>query len=158
MKEYTLIIDDPSYYDDHFDLFEYLLTLNGIEDVVIVDGPYLTSVTVKYNEKLIGDNQIRYEIMAFSELLNYPCIHGFDKHSSDKDIVTVKIDYHTCCEYCFANNIYTLVDTPGIVKVETDFYENYWKKCIENYSMTISYDPKIISKEKFEKLKKEIEC
>ena len=55
--------------------------------------------------------------------------------------------------------IYSLFDTKGIERVESDFYEIYQKnsKGVGDYTVNIYYNSKIISKEKWEKIEKEID-
>lgn len=155
MKEYSIIVDGNNYYKDQSELISYLKSLNGVEEV-IVDSKELLKVDVKYAKKIINDEMIRLEILAFLDLQNYPSIYGFDKHT--KDVVCKKYKYNICCEFCFGNIIYNLVDTKGIEKVESDFYEKYWKsnKRDVKYNVSVYYDPHIINKKSIKKLEEEI--
>lgn len=155
MREFTLILDDSNYYKDYSELFDYLYTLNGIIDVVITTDDK-TTVYTKYNEELINDEIIKYEILAFLNLLNYPSIYGFDRHP--KEYKTFTLDCHICCDFCFGNIMYDLIETKGILKAESDFYEKYWGDTRDNrYTVTVYYDPKIISNKKLAEIKKELE-
>jgi copper chaperone CopZ len=124
MKEFTLIVDCYNYFKDYSELFDYLYSLNGVEDVVITTDDLL-AVSVKYNEKIINDDRIKLEILAFLNSLNYPVIYGFDRHM--KETKLIKLNYRICCEFCFGNIIYTLIETKGIEKVESNFYQNIGK-------------------------------
>lgn len=155
MKEFTLIIDNHNYYNDYTELFDYLYSLNGVEDVVITCDELLT-INTKYDEKIINDEIIKLEILTFLNMTKYPCIYGFDRHSKEK-LNIIKKEYHICCEYCFGNIIYTLIETKGIEKVESDFYHKYWKDTIGDYFVNIYYDKNKISKEKLDELIKEID-
>lgn len=155
MKEFTFIIESSNYYNDYSELFDYLYSLNGVEEVTITCEDLLT-IDTKYNEKLINDEIIKLEILSFLELNNSPCIYGFDRHSKN-DLILIKKDYQICCDYCFGNIIYNLIETKGIEKVESDFFKKHWKSNDTNYFVNIYYDPKLISKKELDELMEEID-
>ena len=152
--EFTFIIENNNDCD-FSELYDYLYSLNGIEDVVITNDDLIT-IDTKYNDKLINDEIIKLEILTFLNLMNYPCIYGFDRHSKN-NLILIKKDYQLCCEFCFGNIIYPLIETKGIIKVESNFYKKYWKENDHNYYVNIYYDPKLITKKDLDKLMEEID-
>ena len=154
MREFTITIQDYNYYNDFSELSDYLYSLNGIEEVIITQTDFVT-INTKYNEKLINDERIRYEILAFFKLLNYPSIYTFDKHQNKT--LSFTVNYRVCCEMCYGNIVYTLIDNKGVIKVESDFYDQYWKRLGETYYIKVYYDPKLINKNDLKKLKEEID-
>lgn len=154
MKEYTLTINNINYFKDYSELFDYLFDLNGVQDVIIDCDDAFVNITVKYNQD-INDEIIRLEILYFLDITNYPCIYGFDKHPNGKEMICEKIKYTACCDFCHGNIIYTLIDTPGIEKVESDF--NLASDGKTTYTVTIYYNPKILTKKKYQDLRKKID-
>ena len=154
MKEFSITIQDYNYYNDYSELSDYLYSLKGIEEVDIKISDLVT-VNTKYNENLINDEIIKYEILALLKLLNYPSISTFDRHQNNT--LSFEVNYRVCCEFCYGNIIYNLIDNKAIVKVESDFYEQYWKKLGESYYIKIYYDPKLINEKGLKKLKEEID-
>lgn len=157
MKEFTITIDYANYYGDYNELINYMKSLDGIKDINIVENTIIT-VDIKYDEKLINDEIIKGELLSFLKLSNQPVIYGFDKHAK-KDTVTLKFKCKYCCECCFGNIIYKLIDTQGIMKVETDIYEKIYVDhgCeSDEYNIEIQYDPEIITNDKLDEIKKNI--
>ena len=152
MKEFSLIIDYSNYYGNYDELFEYLYALNGIEDVVIT-SEYLFTIYVKYNEKLINAERIKLEILAFGNLLNYPCIYGYNKHLKNAKLYKIIRD-SICCDFCYFNLIEYLYEIDGITGVESNFYQKYWTNKLDNekYIINIFYDPKVFSLDEMKKL------
>ena len=77
MSELTIIIDNCG----HKELKEYLMSLNGILDVVIKNQEQL-EIYIKYNPNLIIPKIIKTEILLFLDILKIPSIIAFDKHST----------------------------------------------------------------------------
>ena len=153
--EFTITIDGQNFYNDYSELFDYLYSLNGVEDVVITSDDLVT-IDTKYNEKIINDEIIKLEILTFLGLNNYPSIYGFDRHSKN-DLILIKKDYQICCDFCFGNIIYPLIETKGIIKVESNYYKKYWKEDDTKYYINIYYDPKLISNKELKELMEEID-
>ena len=156
MKELTLkIINCVNNYSNEF--YDYLYSLNGVEDVIIISDDDFTTIYTKYDEMIINDEIIKYEILTFLDLNNQPVIVSFDRHSKEKLVCKTKV-CNDCCDFCYGNIIYPLFDIKGIEKVESDFYDVYMKSSgKDNYTLKVYYDPKLISKEKWEKIEKEID-
>ena len=157
MKEFTITIDYANYYGDYNELINYMKSLDGIKDINIVENTIIT-VDIKYDEKIINDEIIKGELLSFLKLSNRPVIYGFDKHAK-KDIVTLKLKCKYCCESCFGNIIYKLIDTPGIMRVKTDIYEKIYTddaRETDEYNIEIQYDPEIITNDKLDEIKKHI--
>jgi len=79
MSELTIIIDNWG----HKELKEYLMSLNGILDVIIKNEKQL-EIYIKYNSNLITPKIIRLGILLFLDILKIPSILAFDKHSPIK--------------------------------------------------------------------------
>ncbi len=118
MGELTIIIDNFS----HKELKSYLMSLNGILDVVIKNEKLL-EIYIKYNPKLIKIKTIKMEILLFLQILNVPSIVAFDKHSIVKTSLYVITRDHICCEYCLKGAIGSLLEIEGIEKVKSNFFE-----------------------------------
>ncbi len=157
MKEFTISVD--SLYD-YYELFEYLFGLKGIKDVVITTDDLLTVYT-KYDSNLISDQQIKLEILAFLNLLNFPSVYYFDRHFKGKaDIYKIECD-SICCDYCFGNAMEDLFDTDAVVKVESNFYDKFFarkdkfftrKEENNKYYINIYYNPKAMALSEMRKL------
>ena len=74
--------------------------------------------------------------------------------SSDLDeaYFSVRTDINDPAVYTFQKSL-----GDGIEKVETNFHENYWHGSKEKYYIKIYYNPKILTKEKYHELRKEID-
>ena len=128
MSELTIIIDNWS----NKELKEYLMSLNGILDVIIKNEEQL-EIHIKYNSNLITPKIIRLEILLFLDILKIPSILAFDKHSPIKISEYKIIRNDICCEYCFKGAIDDLFEIDGIEKVESNFNEeNYYQKIMMN--------------------------
>ena len=128
MSELTIIIDNWG----HKELKEYLMSLNGILDVIIKNEEQL-EIHIKYNSNLITPKIIRLEILLFLDILKIPSILAFDKHSPIKISEYKIIRNDICCEYCFKGAIDDLFEIDGIEKVESNFNEeNYYQKIMMN--------------------------
>ena len=158
MRELTLKIDYANYYHDYSDIINYLLALKGIEDVIIKEEEKtgLININTKYNDEIISDKIIKLEILGFLNLLNYPAVYGFDRHYKGKDIQYINLHYNICCEFCFGNILDILYDTKGIKIVESDFCEKYLD-VDSQYTISIYYNPKVISDNKMQDLIKKID-
>lgn len=144
MRELTIIIDNY----DHKDLKEYLMSLNGILEVIIKNKEQL-EIYIKYNSNLITPKIIKLEILLFLNILKTPSILAFDKHPTIETDEYKIIRNDICCEYCFKSAIEDLFEIDGIEKVESNFNEenfyqnNYDKR--ENIIISIKYNPNLIN-------------
>jgi len=122
MSELTIIIDNWG----HKELKEFLMSLNGILDVIIKNEEQL-EIHIKYNPNLITSKIIRIEILLFLDILKIPSILAFDKHSTIETSEYKIIRNGICCEYCFKGAIDDLFEIDGIEKVESNVNEeNYF--------------------------------
>lgn len=137
MAELTIVIDSFK----HKELEEYLLSLEGISDVIIKNENNL-EIYVKYEPSLITSKIIKFEILLFLDIYKFSSILAFDKHPSIKTLNYKMISYGICCEECLKNAIEELFEIEGIENVQTDFNNiNYNQDVI----IDISYNPDLIS-------------
>ena len=121
MNKLTLVID----HWENIELKEYLLSLNGIHNVIINNQKQL-EVLIKYNSNLISAKTIKSEILLFLDIVKIPSILAFDKHSNNKLLEYKIIKNEVCCEYCLKSTIEDLLEFDGIEKVNSNFdRENY---------------------------------
>ena len=144
MSELTIIIDHWG----HKELKEYLMSLNGILDVIIKNEEQI-EIYIKYNPDLITPKIIRLEILLFLNILKTPSILAFDKHSTIEMSEYKIIRNDICCEYCLKGAIEDLFEIDGIEKVESNFNkENYYQKNYDerdNVIISIKYNSDLIS-------------
>ena len=140
MSELIIIIDHWG----HKELKEYLMSLNGILDVIIKNGEQL-EIYVKYNSNLITSKIIKLEILLFLNILKTPSILAFDKHSTMEMAEYKIIRNGICCEYCLKGAIEDLFEIDGIEKVESNFNKekNYDER--DNVIISIKYNSGLIS-------------
>ena len=128
------------------ELDEYLLSINGIKEVEIKNED-LVMVTVTYDEKVIVENIVKLEILAFLHALKWPSVYEFDRHSKEKtNIYKIERD-SICCEFCYASIIEDLYEIDGILKVESNFYHKFFlnRHDGEKYYINIYYNPLILT-------------
>ena len=140
MSELIIIIDHWG----HKELKEYLMSLNGILDVIIKNGEQL-EIYVKYNSNLITSKIIKLEILLFLNILKTPSILAFEKHSTMEMAEYKIIRNGICCEYCLKGAIEDLFEIDGIEKVESNFNKekNYDER--DNVIISIKYNSGLIS-------------
>lgn len=140
MSELIIIIDHWG----HKELKEYLMSLNGIVDVIIKNGEQL-EIYAKYNSNLITSKIIKLEILLFLNILKTPSILAFDKHSTMEMAEYKIIRNGICCEYCLKGAIEDLFEIDGIEKVESNFNKekNYDER--DNVIISIKYNSGLIS-------------
>lgn len=140
MSELIIIIDHWG----HKELKEYLMSLNGILDVIIKNGEQL-EIYLKYNSNLITSKKIKLEILLFLNILKTPSILAFDKHSTMEMAEYKIIRNGICCEYCLKGAIEDLFEIDGIEKVESNFNKekNYDER--DNVIISIKYNSGLIS-------------
>lgn len=150
MAELTIVIDHWG----HEELEEYLMSLNGILDIIIKNDKKL-EIYLKYDSNLITPKIIKMEILLFLDIVKIPSILSFDKHSKFKTSnYTIIID-DLCCEYCFKGAIDDLFEIEGIEKVESNFNEDYlFEKDDEQEKIIINikYDPNLINSEEIKQI------
>lgn len=145
MNEFTIVIDNWG----HKELKDYLITLNGIKDVYIKVGDYL-KVNALYDHNIITPKIITMEILLFLDIIKTDSIISFDKHPQFKTSSYEIIREDICCEYCYKKALSTLFKLDGIESVKSNFNLEYLFKSHdkrENISISINYNPKIITKE-----------
>lgn len=149
MSELTFIID---YWSKLNKLKQYLMSLNGILDIIIViiKNEELSGIHINYDSNLITPQIIKSEILSFFDL---PVILSFDKHSMVETSNYKMIRDDLCCEFCFKGVITKLFEIEGIEQVESDL-EYLLEKDYEcdNVVINIKYNPNIISIEEIKKI------
>lgn len=126
---------------------DYLLKINGIEDIKI--NLDTGEIYIKYNN--ISIKLILMEVELFLDVVKFPSLIGFDKHSKNKLLDYEMIINDLCCEYCLKTNIDILFETDGIESVRTDFdYINN-----KDVKIFIKYDNNKINIESIKKLESE---
>ena len=126
---------------------DYLLKINGIEDIKI--NLDTGEIYIKYNN--IGIKLILMEVELFLDVVKFPSLIGFDKHSKNKLLDYEMVINDLCCEYCLKTNIDILFETDGIESVRTDFdYINN-----KDVKIFIKYDNNKIDIESIKKLESE---
>jgi len=128
------------------DLKNYLLTIKGIEKVVIDDD-----ICIEYDSNLISIKMIVINIDLFLKTTNVPSLIAFDKHSKNNLLEQEIILDDLCCEYCLKGSIEDLLLIDGIENVWTNY--DYNKK--SDIKVFIKYDNKKISEEKIKKIENE---
>ena len=125
----------------------YLLKINGIEDIKI--NLDTGEIYIKYTN--ISIKLILMEVELFLDVVKFPSLIGFDKHSKNKLLDYEMIINDLCCEYCLKTNIDILFETDGIESVRTDFdYINN-----KDVKIFIKYDNNKINIESIKKLESE---
>lgn len=125
------------------ELKDYLLTLNGILEVIFNDIE--NTIYIKYNND-INLKVLMLEIKSFIHNINIPDIIAFDKccnNTMSYDIIIKEL----CCEYCLMNNIEELLLIDGINKVSTNF-----DKSKKNIRISIEFNPNIITLNEIKKI------
>ena len=140
MSELTIKIDHWG----RKELKEYLMSLNGILDVIIKNGEQL-EIYVKYNSNLITSKIIKLEILLFLNILKTPSILAFDKHSTMEMAEYKIIRNGICCEYCLKGTIEDLFEIDGIEKVESNFNKEKIYDERDNVIISIKYNSGLIS-------------
>ena len=140
MSELTIIIDHWG----HKELKEYLMSLNGILDVIIKNGEQL-EIYVKYNSNLITLKIIKLEILLFLNILKTPSILAFDKHSTMEMSEYKIIRKGICCEYCLKGAIEDLFEIDGIEKIESNFNKEKIYDERDNVIISLKYNSDLIS-------------
>ena len=126
---------------------DYLLKINGIEDIKI--NLDTGEIYIKYNN--ISIKLILMEVELFLDVVKFPSLIGFDKHSKNKLLDYEMVINDLCCEYCLKINIDKLFETDGIESVRTDF--DYINK--KDVTIFIKYDNNKIDIERIKKLENE---
>ena len=159
MKKFSILVEYNSYLKTYDELTNYLLSIKGITKALASEKNNLLYIDTEYDEKLINDEIIKYEILAFLDLLNRPVIYGFSRYPNEDDVNILTLNYTVCCEFCFGNIIYYLIDTKGIERVDSNFFQVYFNKegRIHDYIISIYYNPKVLKEEQLAELIKKID-
>ena len=134
------------------DMCEYLRLLNGVRIVKIYKEEEM--VEVSFDEKLTSFKIIKYEVYIYLDILNFPSLIYFDKHSSNKLTKYNLVIKDLCCEHCLKGMMEDLFDIEGIDKADCNFDVNYKKR--ENVVIKIEYDDTIISKDEIKKIERKM--
>lgn len=119
-------------------LDDYLLSLNGINDVKIDNND--SSVYVEYDSSLMPLKILEKEILLYLDLIKIPSILAFDKYKKNCKKYTIVIK-DLCCEYCLKSMIEELLMVDGINSAYTNF--DYVIK--NDVNIFITYDEEIVS-------------
>lgn len=141
MKEITLKFEYNNCCNK--ELKNYLLTLNGILEVIFNDIE--NNIYIKYNNE-ISLKVLFLEIKSFMNNVNIPDLIFFDKYNNDIEIYNIVIK-ELCCEYCLMNNIEELLLIDGINKASTNF-----DKSKKNIIISIEFNPNIITLNEIKKI------
>ena len=144
MDKITLKIENSNCWNN--DLVNYLMSLDGVKDVK--EDSLKEEVYVEYDSLVIPMKILKTHIIIYLNVSNLPSIAAFDKHIDNSINDTIVID-NLCCEYCLHGAIEELLDTLGIISAYSDF--DYHNK--KNVNIFITYDDKIIGKDKINELK-----
>lgn len=145
MKKLTIVLESIDIYTEknRIEFKDYLLSLNG---VVEVDNLYDTNnsvltLTITYDNSTMKEGILLLEIKTWLEKLKYPSVISFDKHFDGK-INKKEFIKNVCCEFCFKTAIEDLFLIDGIVKVDTNYIEQYIENNEEknNDVLIINYD------------------
>ena len=134
-------------YDFADDFSLYLLGLYGIVSANVDNKN--SEIILAYDSFKTSLKLLIKEILLYLDLVNVPSIVAFDKYSTDcicNDVIVIK---DLCCDYCLKNMIEELLEIDGIESAYTDF--EYCDKYDVN--IFITYNDKIINKEKLDDLK-----
>ena len=124
------------------------MSLDGVKDVKV--DSLKEEVYVEYDSLIISLKVLKTHIIIYLNVINLPSISAFDKYIDNSIKDTIVID-DLCCEYCLHGVVEELLDTFGIISAYSDF--DYHNK--KNVNIFITYDDKIISKDKINELKEQ---
>lgn len=147
MSKLTLVIDNWS----HKELEEYLLSLNGINNVSVQNDKQVV-IDILYDDSIIDLNVIKEEIFLFIDANRVLSLIGFDKHFEKETTKEKLILKDICCEFCLKGTIEELFNNDGVEKIVTDFDDIYDRE----FNFEFTYDPNILSYEKLNKIIEEI--
>ncbi len=119
-------------------LDDYLLSLNGIENVKIDNND--SSVYVEYDSFIMPLKILEKEILLYLDLIKTPSILAFDKYMKNCKKYTIVIK-DLCCEYCLKSMIEELLMMNGINSAYTDF--DFVNK--NDVNIFITYDGEVVS-------------
>lgn len=137
MKEITIKFDNYIYNDSEIE--KYLTSLKGILEVKSTSKE--ETIYIKYDSNKISLKVLKLEVLAFLNLLKFPAIIAFNKHSKNKTIKRTLTIKYPCCEYCLNNMIEELFLLDGIASAFIDdyIYIN------ESVKLFIEYDNTLIN-------------
>ena len=143
MNKITIKIEYSNYLNK--DLEKYLNTLDGVISSKVNNEE--DSVYIEYDASIISLKVLKSELILYLDIKKVPSIISFDKHTNGnvKNTIIIK---DLCCEYCLKGMIEELLEIDGFESAYTDFdYHNKY-----NVNIFITYNDKIINKEKVEEL------
>ena len=157
MKKFSIVID--CFKLSYDELKNYLLSLDGVNEVDVVDIDDLLRLNVLYDINKITDNIIKLEILAFLDLLDYSVIYEFDRHFDGETKTYEKEINSICCEFCYSSCIEDLFEMDGVVKVTSNFYLKHFKRKYvnEKYKIIVTYDSKKGNLSQIEKIINDLE-
>ena len=146
MKKLTLSFN----FWNHKELKDYLLSLNGVSNVIIDDEKDLV-IDFEYDEKIVSPKILRYEVLAFMEV-DYPSLICFNLHETEAKKYKIVVK-DVCCEYCFMDMIEELFTMKGIVSVKSDYDEiNHHY----NINLYIEYNPNLLKVEDLKRIEENL--
>ena len=130
------------------ELKEFLLTQDGITDVIFNEDDYLTILDIKHNKKTTPKIIMKY--IELFQKNDYSILFEFDKGTIGKfNKLKYTID-DMCCDYCYRGLVMDLFDNKNVKSVKSNFDH---KKAPYNIEFIIEYDEKYKEEELIEYIK-----
>lgn len=132
----------------HNELEDYILSLNGVEEVSIDNQEYL-DINIVYNKDVISNYILYMEINLFLDYKT-PYLYSFDKFS-DSNLKVYEYKFskeEDLIEYEYFYIIDWLFNNKGVEKVESD----YDYSCMPETLLKIYYDDSVISLDKIKEV------
>ena len=116
---------------------DFLLSQEGINDVVIYYDDYFTRLNIKYNKKTTPIIVMKY--IELFEKYKYSNLVEFNKEYGGTTKVLQYIIDDMCCEYCYMGFVMDLFENDKIKSIKSNFDFN---KPAFNVEFLIEYDKK----------------
>ena len=142
MEKLTLIFDAKM----PDDIKNYLISVDGINNVNIVDGINRGIIfDFEYNKSIINPQLILEHIELYMKIYRRPALVGFDKHLNNCKEILYK-NPNLCCEFCYLNLVNELFynDNINSFKHLTDDIYNYSYKKYKDFLITYLTDKEYI--------------
>jgi len=134
-----------------FELKEYLLSQNGIEDVKIVNKEFISEIDITTNDEITPIMILKYIELYQNEQL--PIMIGFNKTTNFRIKKIKYIVDDMCCEYCYKGFITELFKNENVKSVVSNF--DYHKPAF-NIEFLIEYNGNYQEKELINYIKEKI--